>query len=333
VRVPGYGSVSNDAGGALCWGFRNPNDLLANVQRVDALNAAEDARRISEASLTNSRKRRGRPPDPAVQERRNRLLELARALRPATIRQLYYQAEIREWVTKTEKGYDAVQRDLVLLRKAGRRISDSSRWMRKPTTFNNIQQALEDWAAQYRKALWQNAETHIEFWIEKDALSGTLYPLTSKYDVPLFVAKGYSSLTCMRQQNTFQRSESRHTFIISVILTHQGRTLRGRSSILREMTPDAEIHFERLAVNLRQIEQWKLPTRETKKEDPRAAAFGSEISCELDAISPDRLRSLVQNAIDLHLPQRELDILMVAEQSERETLHDIVGDLLRGDAS
>ena len=60
----------------------------------------------------------------------------------------------------------------------------------KPRTFNSVEDALRDTAALYRKNLWQDAGSYVEIWLEKDALSGVLYPVTSMYDVPLMVARG-----------------------------------------------------------------------------------------------------------------------------------------------
>jgi hypothetical protein len=37
--------------------------------------------------------------------------------------------------------------------------------------------------------------TPTSIWLEKDALSGVIYPITSMYDVPLMVARGYASLS------------------------------------------------------------------------------------------------------------------------------------------
>ena len=85
------------------------------------------------------------------------------------------------------------------------------------------------------------------------------------------------------------------------------------------MAPEAEIHFQRVAVTPLQINDWKLPTRPTKTTDSRSKNFG-DISVELDAIPPDRLRRLVQSAIERHLPKRQFHILKEAEASEREII-------------
>jgi hypothetical protein len=99
---------------------------------------------------------------------------------------------------------------------------------------------------------------------------------------------------------------------------------------LRELAPDADIYFKRIAVTPTQIRAWDLPTRPTKTSDTRAKSFG-DISVELDAIQPDQLRALVREHLEIHLPARELFVLKEAEASEREVLRDWVSQL-RGQA-
>jgi hypothetical protein len=43
--------------------------------------------------------------------------------------------------------------------------------------------------------LWAAAEEYVEIWLDKDALSGVIYPVTSLYDCPLMIARGYPSLS------------------------------------------------------------------------------------------------------------------------------------------
>ena len=96
-----------------------------------------------------------------------------------------------------------MQSNLTLLRRAGTVpfgwLADSTRWQRKPETFSSIEEALEDTVRLYRKALWADADGYVEFWLEKDALAGVVYPITSKFDVPLMVARGYASLSFLHE--------------------------------------------------------------------------------------------------------------------------------------
>jgi hypothetical protein len=70
-------------------------------------------------------------------------------------------------------------------------LVDNSRWMRKPRSYSSLEEMLRITAHTYRRALWTEADVYVEIWIEKDALADVLYPITSEYDVPLMVSRGY----------------------------------------------------------------------------------------------------------------------------------------------
>src|ERR1700687_5612538 len=93
-----------------------------------------------------------------VEERREDLFDIVEAMKPMTVRQVFYQATVRNIVEKSEAGYTKVQTDLVQMRRAGQLpygwLADTTRLQRKPRTFNSIQDALDDTARLYRKALW-----------------------------------------------------------------------------------------------------------------------------------------------------------------------------------
>jgi len=162
----------------------------------------------------------------------------------------------------------------------------------------------------------------VEIWLEKDALAGVLYPVTSMYDVPLMVARGYASLSFLYSAAEFISELNVPAYIYHLGDFDPSGVNAGEKieQTLREMAPDAEIIFERLAVMRGQITNWNLPTRPTKKSDTRAKRFGSDLSVELDAVEPNRLRSIVQAAIERHLPARQFEILKAAEESERKII-------------
>lgn len=269
-----------------------------------------------------------------VERRRAAVFDIVKTGKPMTVRQVFYQASIAGLVDKSEDGYRRVQNDLVIMRRADELpyqwLADSSRWQRKPVTFNSVQEALDDTAKFYRKSLWTGAGCYVEVWLEKDALSGVVYPITSLYDVPLMVSKGYASLSFLYSAAEYLNELDVPAFIYHLGDFDPSGVDAGRKieRTLREMSPATVIHFQRLAVLPEQIESWSLPTRPTKQTDTRARHFG-DVSVELDAIAPDRLRRLVERAIERHLPRREFEILKAAEESERELLHSLVGGLAR----
>jgi hypothetical protein len=264
-----------------------------------------------------------------VLTRREKLGLIVYAGKPMTVRQVFYRGTVDGLVPKSELGYGIVKADLTLMRKVGvlpyHWLTDSTRWQRKPRTFDSVSDALEATASLYRKALWSRGNAYVEIWLEKDALSGVLYPITSKYDVPLMVARGYASLSFL-----YSAAEAIRDFDCPVYIYHLGdydpsgvNASEKIEATLREMAPGAEIIFERLAVTPGQIVAWDLPTRPTKTTDSRARGFG-EISVELDAIEPNQLRHIVQAAIERHLPPDQFAILQAAEESEREILRAFV---------
>lgn len=267
-----------------------------------------------------------------VGARRAALFDIVAAMKPMTVRQVFYQATVHDIVEKSEAGYTKVQTDLVQMRKAGVLrydwLTDNTRLQRKPRTFDSVEQALEDTARLYRKSLWADADCYVEIWLEKDALSGVVYPVTSMYDVPLMVARGYASLSFLHGAAEYINELEVPTYIYHFGDFDPSGVDAGNKieQTLRELAPDAEIHFERVAVTPSQIKKWNLPTRPTKKSDSRSKNFG-DISVELDAIPPARLRSLVKLVIEEHLPKRQFEILKIAEASERDIIKRLVGGL------
>ena len=71
-----------------------------------------------------------------VFSRRLRLYGIVHKMRPMTVRQVFYQATVHDLVEKTEAGYNKVQTDLVLMRRAGMLpygwLADNTRWWTAP---------------------------------------------------------------------------------------------------------------------------------------------------------------------------------------------------------
>lgn len=260
------------------------------------------------------------------------LLAIVGAQAPMTVRQTFYQAEVQGLIEKAETGYDKVQRALLQLRQSGRLpydwIVDNTRWQRKPVTFDNIDESLEAAASSYRKAVWANLDRRVELWVEKDALAGVISPITSRFDVGFLVARGYSSESfayeAAMQISRFWRRE------ITTFVYHLGdfdpsgqQAAEALHETLQRHAPEGAFEFEQLAVSPDQITAWDLPTRPTKKTDPRYRWFcerwpgWGDISCELDAIPPDTLRGLVQQVIEDSLPDGWMERIEDQERRER----------------
>lgn len=270
-----------------------------------------------------------------VAARRQALFDIVAEMKPMTVRQVFYLATVQDIVEKTDAGYNKVQVDLVQMRRSGLLpydwLTDSTPLQRKPRSFNGVENALAHTAKFYRKDLWASADCYVEIWLEKDALAGVVMPVTASYDVPLMVARGYASLSFLHSAADYIGQLEVPTYVYH-LGDYDPSGVNAAEKIeqtLRQMAPNAEIHFERVAVRRWQIEEWDLPTRPTKTSDTRSKNFG-DVSVELDAIDPDRLRGLVGDVIERHLPEHEFNILKAAEESERTIVRQLVDHAIDG---
>lgn len=252
---------------------------------------------------------------------------------PVTVRGVFYRVVSSGAVEKTEKGYSAVQRRLLHLRRAGRvpytSITDGTRLRLKPDSWSSADQMLYDVAASYRRALWADQASEVIIMSEKDAISGVVYPVTSEYDVELCITRGYSSETFTHSiAQTIRRNNraGKKTFVYQ-LGDHDPSGVDGWRSFgsrVREFLPGAEVEFARIAVTPEQIEQLELPTRPTKTSDSRAANFVGE-SVEVDAIPASVLRYIVRQAIEQHLDPGSLALTRTVEAQERDGLEALAG--------
>jgi hypothetical protein len=295
---------------------------------IDTTFATSPASVYSPSPIKSRRVRRTRL---AMASIRNAIRDILESDHPQTVRQVFYALTVRGAIVKQEIEYkQTVIRLLVEMREAGEIpfewLADNTRWMRKPSSFTGIEACLNSTSNFYRRDLWAAMPAYVEVWCEKDALAGVLMEETEVYDVPLMTARGYSSLTFVHAAAMTIRAKGKPAYIYHFgDLDPSGvDAARDIESKLRRYAPDAEVHFERPAVTREQVEQWDLPTRPTKMTDTRAKKFVGT-SVELDAIPARKLRELVRECIERHVDQRQLDVLKVAEASEREFLKMVAG--------
>lgn len=263
---------------------------------------------------------------------RDLLYEVLERDHPMTVRQAFYRLVGLGAIGKTETEYKAtVCRLLTEMRRAGALpfgwIADNTRWMRKPRTFANLEEALRSTAQTYRRAVWDAQAAYVEIWLEKDALAGVLLDVTTPWDVPLMVTRGYPSLSFLYEAAEQIREVKKPAYLY-YFGDHDPSGVHIPRKIeqdLRTFAPSSTIHFRRVAVTPDQIDAWGLPTRPTKQTDTRARGFEGE-SVEVDAIEPGRLRDLVTASIERHVDERALARMRAVEREERAALNEFVSN-------
>jgi hypothetical protein len=265
-----------------------------------------------------------------MEERAEFLIAYAEEHGPVTVRGLYYQGEVAglPGIDKTDSSYDKIQRQVLLLRRAGRLsyedIADATRWMRKPRSYDSVEDALQATATLYRRNLWRDTNEYIEVWCEKDALAGVIYPVTSQFDVPLMVTRGFSSET-FAYEAIAQRGDDTRDYIVFYFGDFDRAGMDAARSLeekLKRFAKDKpfDVYFLHMAVTERTVKDFNLPTRPHKRKSPADKAWPYDYACELDAMPPDLLREIVRACIEQYLPHDAYEVLKKAEASEREAL-------------
>jgi hypothetical protein len=159
---------------------------------------SQDLQRLRAKGLEHTGKRKVRTANEAERVKQA-IDDLLHRYHPQTVRQIYYQMSVQGLCEKTENGCRQINEFTISMRKSGRipyeMIIDNTRSVAQPLTFNKPEDALTSVVGSYRKALWNGRATRLQVWLEKDALASVIEPITDAFDVPLFVARGYSSLS------------------------------------------------------------------------------------------------------------------------------------------
>ncbi len=241
---------------------------------------------------------------------------------PQSVRHVFYAVTSRHGlVEKTEAGYRTIARKLLDMREDERVpfswVSDNTRLMRKPDSFGSLEEAVHFTAQTYRRDIWRRAPVYVEVWCESDSVAGVLAEETERYDVPLMASRGFSSVTFLyNAARDIERKDKPAYLYYFGDHDPSGRLIpEVIERKLRAYAPDAEIHFETVAVTPEQIDDMDLPTKPPKRSTHNRDFTGGTV--EIEAIPARDLRELVAECIEQHIDQRHVDVLEEAENSER----------------
>jgi hypothetical protein len=158
-------------------------------------------------------------------------------------------------------------------------IADHTRATYGPNAYGSLAECLRATAKKYRRRVWDDAQCQVFVFCEKDALAAVLGRETDPYDVPLCVARGYSSISYLHEIAGAIAGAGKKPAYIYHFGDHDPSgqdAARDTEEKLRRYAPAATIHFERVAVTAEQIDEWNLPST----KDTRAKKFGRATSVE-----------------------------------------------------
>ena len=177
------------------------------------------------------------------------------------------------------------------------------------------------WASSYYLNRWENQPYYPEVLIEKKALEGVFHKTCQRNSIALGACKGYPSLTFLHDLSLriIDATDRGKQPIILYFGDYDPsgedipRALR-ENLILLGCSEDLEVR--RICLNKDQVIAWGLPPAPTKDTDSRSAHWDGLGQVELDAVKPEKLMQLLQNAIDDILDKSLYEELMAREEHE-----------------
>jgi hypothetical protein len=119
--------------------------------------------------------------------------------RPMTLRQLYYRLVSAGVLKNKQPEYKRLGHVMTRLREAGAVprtwIVDHVRSTLKPSSWTGLGDFGDTVREAYRKDFWAGLDHHVEIFVEKDAVAGTIQPVTEANDIRLRVCRGYASVS------------------------------------------------------------------------------------------------------------------------------------------
>jgi hypothetical protein len=284
----------------------------------------------------------------AVVEQANRIIAEYEAQGfDLTLRQLYYQFVSRDLIANKQSEYKRLGDIVNDGRMAGlidwNSITDRTRNLRSLSHWDDPADIIKAAEQNFRIDKWATQEFRPEVWIEKDALVGILESVCPALDVPYFSCRGYTSQSEMwgaaqrllRWRDAGQRPVILHLGDHDPSGCDMSRDIRDR---LELFTGD-EIIFDRLALNMPQIEEYGPPPNPAKLSDSRCQKYiqthGDE-SWELDALDPAALSELIRTNVEKYRDAEAWDKAVREESRAKKQLTSVsdrwpdVSKFLRG---
>lgn len=245
-----------------------------------------------------------------------------------TLRQVYYQMVARNYIPNNERSYKMIGNLINDARLAGlidwQAIEDRTRFLRANTHWDNPDQIIRSARYSYYKDHWKDQTYYVEVWVEKDALVDIVGQVCGQLDVPYFSCRGYTSQTEM--------------YVAAKRLINRGRRpviihLGDHDPSGKDMSRDIEerltmfgidnLHFDRIALNMEQIERYNPPPNPAKLTDSRATnyieKFGYD-SWELDALEPQVITALIKSNINQYRDFKKWDRVETIQSNEKRDL-------------
>lgn len=253
---------------------------------------------------------------------------------PLTVRQIFYRLVGVHGYEKSENAYARLADKLVRARRAEvlpfDAIRDDGIVTLRHTAYGGIEDFHDETARRarnYRRDRQAGQLARIELWCEAAGMLHQLNRAAEPFSVPVYSTGGFASLTAVRA--IADRALARN---VPTVLLHVGDFDPSGESIFESIAEDAalfvatdrvianlEIHASRVALTAEQVAEHDLPTSPPKATDSRSDRWDGG-TCQLEALPPDVLAQIVEDAIFAHMLANPLALELAHEDLDRAEL-------------
>jgi hypothetical protein len=248
---------------------------------------------------------------------------------PMTLRQCFYILVSEGLVPNVDTSYKRLSALTAQARRDGSfpAFLDGTREVFRYDAWDGIEHALSDLADVYRRDRTEGQPRQVWIGGEKRTLALQLERWFSDLGCPIVICAGYASQTLCDDVRAAVEDDGREA-----VLIYAGDFDPSGEDIVRDFVERVG-SFERVvrvAVTAEQVEALELPPLPGKRTDARAAGFearhGRLVQVEVEAVPPETLRRLYQEAISAEWDVSAYEAVLAREADERDRLLDLLDD-------
>jgi hypothetical protein len=206
-------------------------------------------------------------------------------------------------------------------------IVDETRALERVSTWDDPEEYVECVSRSYRRDFWKLQPVRVEVWSEKGTVRGVLDPVLHQYGVGFRVMHGFSGATTVH--DVAGDNDGRQLVVLYVgDYDPSGLCMSEHDLPSRLEKYDGDhVLLQRIALCREHLTGLPSFPASDKKRDPRYRWFVRNFGkrCwELDALDPNDLREIVQQAIEAEIEPEAWSRCVTVEKAERQSLRTVL---------
>jgi hypothetical protein len=206
-------------------------------------------------------------------------------------------------------------------------IVDETRELERAPSWSDPAEYVRTVSRSYRRDFWLQQPDRVEVWSEKGTVRGVLAPVLDKYGVGFRAVHGFSSATMAYDVSNYDAD--RPLIVLYVGDYDPSGMYMSECDLPARFSKYGGDHITlaRIALTSEQVTDLpSFPARD-KKKDPRHEWFVEHYgkTCwELDALDPNELRDIVEQAIQAEIEPVAWERCATVEEAEKESLQTVL---------